>query len=39
MSISADIAAFVARLDSAIDSAMQGPVLDGAKKQILFLRV
>lgn len=34
MSIAADIAAFVARLDSAIDSAMQGPVLDGAKKQI-----
>ena len=34
MSIEADIAAFVARLDSAIDSAMQGPVLDGAKKQI-----
>ena len=34
MSIAADIAAFVARLDAAIDSAMQGPVLDGAKKQI-----
>ena len=34
MSVAADIAAFVARLDSAIDSAMQGPVLDGAKKQI-----
>lgn len=34
MSIAADIAAFVARLDVAIDSAMQGPVLDGAKKQI-----
>lgn len=34
MSIETDIAAFVARLDAAIDSAMQGPVLDGAKKQI-----
>ena len=34
MSIAADIAAFSARLDAAIDSAMQGPVLDGAKKQI-----
>ena len=34
MSIAADIATFVARLDAAIDSAMQGPVLDGAKKQI-----
>ena len=34
MSIATDIAAFVARLDAAIDSAMQGPVLDGAKKQI-----
>lgn len=36
MSIAADIAAFVARLDSAIDSAMQGPVLDGAKRAIWF---
>lgn len=34
MSISADIAAFSAKLDAAIDGAMQGPVLDGAKKQI-----
>jgi hypothetical protein len=34
MGISADIAAFVARLDAAIDGAMQGPVLDGAKEQI-----
>lgn len=34
MSIAADIAAFVARLDAAIDSAMQGPVLDGAKEAI-----
>lgn len=34
MGIAADIAAFVARLDAAIDDTMQGPVLDGAKKQI-----
>ena len=34
MSIATDIAAFVARLDSAIDSTMQGPVLDGAKRAI-----
>lgn len=34
MGIAADIAIFKAKLDSAIDSAMQGPVLDGAKKQI-----
>jgi hypothetical protein len=34
MGLTADIAAFVARLDAAIDSTMQGPVLDGAKKQI-----
>jgi hypothetical protein len=34
MSIEADIAMFLARLDEAIDSAMQGPVLDGAKRQI-----
>lgn len=34
MGISADIAAFSARLDAAIDSAMQGPVLDGAKEAI-----
>lgn len=35
MGIAADIAMFKARLDSAIDSTMQGPILDGAKK---FLR-
>lgn len=34
MSLAADIAMFIAKLDAAIDSAMQGPVLDGAKKQI-----
>ena len=34
MSLAADIAAFSARLDAAIDGAMQGPVLDGAKEQI-----
>lgn len=34
MSIEADVAMFLARLDEAIDSAMQGPVLDGAKRQI-----
>ena len=34
MSISGDIAAFIAKLDSAIDSAMQGPVLDEAKEYI-----
>lgn len=34
MGLAGDIAAFVARLDSAIDSTMQGPVLDGAKRQI-----
>ncbi len=34
MSISSDIAAFVARLDAKIDAAMQGPVLDGAKEAI-----
>lgn len=34
MGITADIAAFSAKLDAAIDSAMQGPVLDGAKEAI-----
>lgn len=34
MSLAADIAAFSAKLDAAIDEAMQGPVLDGAKEQI-----
>ena len=34
MGITADIAAFSAKLDAAIDSAMQGPVLDGAKDAI-----
>lgn len=34
MGIAADIAAFSAKLDAAIDSAMRGPVLDEAKKQI-----
>lgn len=34
MSISGDIAAFLSKLDAAIDGAMQGPVLDGAKKAI-----
>lgn len=34
MGIAADIAAFVARLDTAIDDTMQGPVLDGAKRAI-----
>lgn len=34
MGIAADIAIFKAKLDSAIDSAMQGPILDGAKKQL-----
>lgn len=34
MGLAGDIAAFVARLDSAIDSTMQGPVLDGAKEAI-----
>ena len=34
MGIAADIAMFKAKLDSAIDDTMQGPVLDGAKKQI-----
>ena len=34
MGIAADIALFSAKLDAAIDTAMQGPVLDGAKEQI-----
>ena len=34
MGISADIAAFLAKLDATIDAAMQGPVLDGAKEAI-----
>lgn len=34
MSLAGDIAAFVAKLDAAIDTAMQGPVLNGAKEQI-----
>lgn len=34
MGISADLAAFSARLDAVIDGAMQGPVLDGAKDAI-----
>lgn len=34
MSLASDIAVFVQKLDAAIDGAMQGPVLDGAKKQI-----
>lgn len=34
MSLAADIAAFSAKLDAAIDEAMQGPVLDGAKEAI-----
>lgn len=34
MGIAADIAMFKAKLDSAIDDTMQGPVLDGAKDQI-----
>ena len=34
MGLAADLALFMARLDSAIDSTMKGPVLDGAKKQL-----
>lgn len=34
MSLAGDIAAFSAKLDAAIDTAMQGPVLQGAKDQI-----
>lgn len=34
MGIAADIAMFKAKLDMAIDDTMQGPVLDGAKKQL-----
>lgn len=34
MGIAGDIAAFMARLNTAIDSTMQGPVADGAKKQL-----
>lgn len=34
MSLAGDIAAFVAKLDAAIDTAMQGPVLHGAKDEI-----
>ena len=34
MGIAADIAMFKAKLDSAIDDTMQGPVLDGAKRAI-----
>lgn len=34
MGIAADIAMFKAKLNLAIDSTMQGPVLDGAKKQL-----
>lgn len=34
MGIAADIALFSAKLDAAIDAAMQGPVLMGAKEQI-----
>ncbi len=34
MSLASDIAVFVKQLDAAIDEAMQGPVLDGAKEQI-----
>lgn len=34
MGIAADIAMFKAKLNLAIDDTMQGPVLDGAKKQL-----
>lgn len=34
MSLAADLAAFSAKLDNAIDSAMTGPVLEGAKKAL-----
>lgn len=34
MSLASDIAVFVQKLDAAIDGAMQGPVLDGAKEMI-----
>lgn len=34
MSLASDIAVFVQKLDTAIDGAMQGPVLDGAKEMI-----